>query len=339
MPVAVRNAILLGVSVGLLVLAVSLPRRLFDEGPPSFEVVDCVALALALAACLPIGWIAWREDGGAGSSMPPRDIAVIGVALGRAIFLAGTMAVSPSTFNTLVVEDGPVEWISALALFAGGALAAIALLRGRAQHWIERLFVGGIGLALVVIGLEEVSWFQRVLAVPTPEWLDRINGQREINFHNVSTGLFENLYYVGSTLALAGGRVLLALPGHTALAARIRSYAPGIPALSVIALSCAFTWDMWRIVFIEAALGLALVMLVVELALAMRNRQPVASSLLVATIAATVGIQLLFLYQGHAMVRMWDATEAREGFIALALALYAAQLAFPRPPATQGDSP
>lgn len=43
-----------------------------------------------------------------------------------------------------------------------------------------------IGMAVfVIIGMEEISWGQRILLFETPEFLDPINKQHEFNLHNI----------------------------------------------------------------------------------------------------------------------------------------------------------
>jgi hypothetical protein len=95
-------------------------------------------------------------------------------------------------------------------------------------------------------------------------------------------------------------------------------------------LSCAFNWDMWRIVFIEAAFGLALAIAGVEAASAWLRRQRAEALLYAVVLAVMVGTQAAFLIHGASMHRQWDATEARELFIAAGLGLYGLQLALMR---------
>ena len=90
-------------------------------------------------------------------------------------------------------EDGPVESAGALAFFAAScAFGAVyrASRRGGRTFWTARLFKGHPGYlalcaALFVVGMEEISWGQRVLGLKTPDAIARVNRQRELNLHNL----------------------------------------------------------------------------------------------------------------------------------------------------------
>jgi hypothetical protein len=55
---------------------------------------------------------------------------------------------------------------------------------------------------LFVIGMEEISWGQRLFGFATPERLAEANWQAEFNFHNVQTDLSETVYYFGAGIFL-----------------------------------------------------------------------------------------------------------------------------------------
>ena len=102
-----------------------------------------------------------------------------------------------------------------------------------------------------LIAMEEVSWFQRVLSVETPDALDS-NAQGELNFHNFATGLSENGYYFGAFLALmivplALQAFRLELPGPLA------PFAPTPVVALASAQAFAFNFDMWDIFLSQIA--------------------------------------------------------------------------------------
>jgi hypothetical protein len=51
------------------------------------------------------------------------------------------------------------------------------------KRW--RWFYFGLVFGFLLVSLEEVSWGQRIFHLGTPDWVQSINGQEEINFHNV----------------------------------------------------------------------------------------------------------------------------------------------------------
>ena len=109
---------------------------------------------------------------------------------------------SPARFDSLTQEDCLIEWLTAL-LFIGGGVAAFFSARKAKQRHAPWTTIGGLallGLALLVVGMEEISWGQRVFDLKTPERLRAINMQEEVNLHNVSTGLSQQIAILGSFL-------------------------------------------------------------------------------------------------------------------------------------------
>lgn len=89
-------------------------------------------------------------------------------------------------FDTYVVEDGIVEWLTVAGLL-GAAFVCISrffsLLRKR-NAWF--LFVTILlGLLLFFAAGEEISWGQRILGLKTPEYFAKNNAQHETNLHNL----------------------------------------------------------------------------------------------------------------------------------------------------------
>jgi hypothetical protein len=97
----------------------------------------------------------------------------------------------PEAFIALAREDGLVEWLQFLC-FASLALllAFVALDRlGRQRRAsLEVLTLTGLTGLVALAALEEISWFQRVLDVPTPEFFQQHNRQLETNLHNLFIG-------------------------------------------------------------------------------------------------------------------------------------------------------
>jgi hypothetical protein len=104
------------------------------------------------------------------------------------ISLAFALTLLPrDTFDTLIHEDGVVEWAGAVGLFCASAIFFIGFLRARkaganpmlkwALLFFAVLFFFGAG--------EEISWGQRIFGWGTPDALQRANGQDETNLHNL----------------------------------------------------------------------------------------------------------------------------------------------------------
>lgn len=92
----------------------------------------------------------------------------------------------------LTEEDGFFETIGAL-FFLGASIVAF-LLFFKAEHGNDfiffktnrNVFFAFLGLLFLFAFGEEISWGQRIFSIPTPQVLNEINTQREINFHNLS---------------------------------------------------------------------------------------------------------------------------------------------------------
>lgn len=100
-------------------------------------------------------------------------------------------------------EDGVVENFSALFLFIGSLAALISSIKLAWYRQIAMSLLMLIASALLfIIGMEEISWMQRILEIESTGAFLESNMQQETNFHNFHTLLFENIYYFGAFVAL-----------------------------------------------------------------------------------------------------------------------------------------
>jgi len=137
----------------------------------------------------------------------------------------------PERAVQLVIEDQYFENKQTLFLFAATLIVfAIAI-----SHLIRKsylTFAAGLIISLVffVIGMEEISWMQRILEVETNEYFLERNIQGETNFHNMSTHLTQNIFYLG------GFFLMIFIPfNHERIAnvlanSRLNFLAPWIPS-------------------------------------------------------------------------------------------------------------
>ena len=246
--------------------------------------------------------------------------ATAAAALAASLFLA-----SPEAFHLHAQEDRPVEWLSAaLTLGASLAFAALALRSFHGAPWsvVTRLGAAGLALLFFVIGMEEISWMQRLFGFATPDGLAEVNWQGEFNLHNVQTDLSEFVYYLGAGLFLILLPLLRdvappALAGHP-----LARLVPGRAVALVSAPSVLFTYGKWNLFAPECLTMLTFCVLVLYARAALR-RSDAAEAWLFAIAAATVAAgQLLFLGYGHAMVDVPDSTEYRELLLAAGFACY-----------------
>jgi hypothetical protein len=139
-------------------------------------------------------------DPGGRGRLSPAWVLLVSTLAG--LFLTVLMyLVRPGTplFTFLYLEDGLFEYLTALAF----GIAAFFMLRaawaaggdrdGRFPRRVRLLFVLA-ALGFFVIGMEEISWGQRIFGWSTPEAVKDTNVQDETNLHNIFNANFPLLY-------------------------------------------------------------------------------------------------------------------------------------------------
>ena len=99
------------------------------------------------------------------------------------------MEAMPLELGRLSAEDGPVEDLTAASFViatVGFAVAAwrAPMLYNTGRVWTPAMTICWALLMFVCFG-EEISWGQRVFDVATPQYLERVNDQQEINVHDI----------------------------------------------------------------------------------------------------------------------------------------------------------
>lgn len=252
-----------------------------------------------------------------------RDRLLIFITLASATLFVSILSWSPKLFFRLAVEDGVVEYLSAVFLLLSSWSLWMTSRRLSKNTSVDRLVqIGFIALALVVfiIGMEEISWMQRIFGYATPTAFDA-NWQGEMNFHNFSTNVSENAYYFGSWLFLVLVPLLfLNQPSHHKASKLIGPFLASSPIILIAMIPAAFNFDMWNIVFSQIAYLMSVSICVYAL-MAINNINLSTSVFLVLFVLLT--IQISFFHLGDSMLRSYGATEYRELFIAWSLWLYA----------------
>jgi hypothetical protein len=97
----------------------------------------------------------------------------------------------PKLLWRLLGEDGIVEWMQFLCFMVTSGLLAFAAV----DRWsrtrrisIDVLALAGLAVIVLLAAMEEVSWFQRVLHIDSPEFFRQNNKQAETNLHNLAIG-------------------------------------------------------------------------------------------------------------------------------------------------------
>lgn len=180
---------------------------------------------------------------------------VIATAIGVNLFLlvlAVALAGNPSAIWQLLGEDGIVEWMQFLCFtVVSGMLFFVGVQRrGRADTtWFESMVVFGLAGLVALAALEEISWFQRILQVASPEYFVKNNRQAETNIHNLALGsaslhktvLLKLIFIAGITHNLVLPLLARSRPGIKRWVESIGLYLPplkaSVPYLVLVALS------------------------------------------------------------------------------------------------------
>lgn len=102
-------------------------------------------------------------------------------------YLLVTKFISPSFYKTLVIEDGPIEYATAVAYFIGTFLGISLARRLTAKGlWGWAGFYTLMSVGFFFIAMEEISWGQRIFHLSTPAFFQERNIQDEIGLHNMS---------------------------------------------------------------------------------------------------------------------------------------------------------
>ena len=310
---------------------------LVREEPAQFDLRHLVqsAFAFAVSGLMVLALVPARarpclldDESCRGLELGAGLAALAAAAVATALFLF-----DPAAFHAAAQEDQPLEWASALLLLGAAGLLGLHALRRRGEP-IALVLAGGLCLVLVVIGMEEISWGQRIFGFATPDRLAEMNWQAEFNFHNVQTDLSETLYYVGATaflilLPLLRDLVPTRLATHPWLA-----LAPQRSVALVSAPVAIFNYGHWDLLPVQLSIVLAFACLLAWGWAAGRRgdraERAERAAWLVAAGAVATG-QGLFLAFGPAMIDLPDATEYKEFFIGLGFAWYALTVAVARP--------
>jgi len=73
----------------------------------------------------------------------------------------------------------------------------------RQKQWLAVALIATLSLVLFVMGMEEISWGQRVFQWQTTAYFSEHNVQGETNLHNLNTQLFQNMLFFGGFILLA----------------------------------------------------------------------------------------------------------------------------------------
>ncbi|MDO1446545.1 hypothetical protein Q0590_09810 [Rhodocytophaga aerolata] len=251
---------------------------------------------------------------------------VMGIILLSSLFFLTLFLVDPVGFSTLGSEDQPVELLSALFYFISFGLfmyTMVLLSKQWNPHKWYLLLAAVFAFGFFIMGMEEISWFQRVLHIDTPDSF-KDNRQNELNLHNFYTNPLENAFYFASFVFLI---LLPFIHENFQLINKRHLLSVFIPSRFILfasAIFVAYNYDMWNILFTQLAFFVTFFILAYYAWLYIRMRSNAA--FVVALLILYTISQVLFIVYGDAFVRLFDVTEYKEVFIPLGFLLYSLEV-------------
>jgi hypothetical protein len=235
----------------------------------------------------------------------------------------------PVLFYELALEDGALEWASALLPIAASGFFAFAFWRilnsdRRDGYALHLVLTGLFGLGLFVVGMEEISWMQRVFEIETPAAF-AANQQQEMNLHNMHS------IAIGTVHKLAMYAGLIVLPFLVETAPRIALFeaiADFLPTRFVLAISApfaAYNFNAWNFFLTPVIVFLAATILACYARSAWRRGDRPETALFGSLLAFVTLGQVVFLATGANSVRLWDYSEYAELFMAVGIAVFSWQ--------------
>ncbi len=239
----------------------------------------------------------------------------------------------PPKADALAFEDGPAEVLSALLLLLGSlAMVLFAAVQASKRQYLIAFISALVAIGFFVIGMEEVSWFQRVIGTETPDYFMQNNMQQELNLHNLNTGLSEKAYYAGAFILLTllpffRDRIASAL-GEFKKLKKLETLLPGkwivLPFLAISGLGQGvfFTEHTAPIAFLSLITLIFSAYIAIDLLMKNTNKLVLISvtlSLLSMILAFTV---FSFFDHQNPLTRAHFFSEYRELFIALGILVY-----------------
>ena len=155
---------------------------------------------------------------------------------------------SPMSHYAAVQEDGALEWVTFWAFLLAACAFFEAARRQRSALGGIPWFAAGVGLFCFLVGMEEISWGQRLLGYRPPAYFLENNFQQELNLHNVMDADLR-AHAVEATILVYG--ILLPLFARFAPTQRVMRrlgvFAPPLALVPAFAIMLIFyVWYPWR---------------------------------------------------------------------------------------------
>lgn len=100
-----------------------------------------------------------------------------------ALYIVSRLFFTNSLFKTLFDEDGVFEYLTSLFYILSFVLFLFSVSKFNTLYINTYIII--LALACFFVGMEEISWGQRIFNIETPESYKQLNYQEEFNVHNL----------------------------------------------------------------------------------------------------------------------------------------------------------
>jgi hypothetical protein len=142
-----------------------------------------------------------------------RHTAILAVQFALCSAVLAVLWLDDGLFIALSREDSLVEYLTALLFLMAAGLAVAGACRAH-RAGLPRLSTAGfilLALGMAFVGMEEISWGQRIFGWSTPERFAELNWQRETSLHNLATDVSQKAAFAASLVFGVCGVVALNL--------------------------------------------------------------------------------------------------------------------------------
>jgi hypothetical protein len=119
------------------------------------------------------------------------------------LYLISRIFYVDTLFLWLFYEDGVFEYLTTVFFIIAAIFFLLRPFKNK-HHFTAytKLFIFGMALFCFVLGMEEISWGQRILGFETPEEFEKINVQGETTIHNLVHPEYHPILYLLFSLGL-----------------------------------------------------------------------------------------------------------------------------------------
>lgn len=119
------------------------------------------------------------------------------------IYLISRIFFVDTLFLWLFYEDGVFEYLTTVFFVVGAFFFLLRVVKNKERmSGYTKLFIFGMALFCFSVGMEEISWGQRILGFETPEEFEKINVQGETTVHNLVHPEYHPILYLIISLIL-----------------------------------------------------------------------------------------------------------------------------------------